>query len=241
MQRTEKDILEADMFPGGVPIRISFLLSVDDIKKILNGNTEKDRANTLAEISFMGAVSYFESFCKDCFACIINICPDLLSRLAHNSHDINIDSIRAIHIQPSLQYKVGFLVTEKYDFGTAGKINSLYKSLINITPFSNKDIQKYNKILSDRNLIVHHGSIYTSSYFEQRLSGKKNSERVFLDSLVINKNDVLEKIQFLESIAQKIVTSSKSALLRQKESGELFIDDVGLKALDCFYDLPLDF
>jgi hypothetical protein len=64
---------------------------------------------------------------------------------------------------------LGFLLAEKYDFGTPKRINALFNALLKITPFGREDAKRYAALLRDRNLLVHHGGVYTLAYLEQEL------------------------------------------------------------------------
>ena len=64
------------------------------------------------------------------------------------------------------------ILSEKYDFGSSRTINSLFSDLLGVTPFSTKESKEYEEFLNDRNLLVHHGGIYTFKYHGQRLADK---------------------------------------------------------------------
>jgi hypothetical protein len=71
-------------------------------------------------------------------------------------------------------------VAERYDFETPQSINSLYQHLLQITPFSTQERKRYEQILNDRNLLVHHGDISTMKYTKQSRSA---GDRVHYDSI----------------------------------------------------------
>lgn len=223
-----------DYFPGGVPAGAIFQLSAKEIKKLLNAKPPEALGNTLEEICFIGLVSYFEGFCRDCFASLINICPQLLQRLKAKSYDVNIESIAALEMQDKLPFQIGCLVAERFDFGSAKKINALYSALIGITPFSKDDEKFYGTVLSDRNLLVHHGGVFTHSYFHQRLGSVPEKNRLFVDSLRIQANYVDARFNFLYGLAKKIVTACDTAIAAQIETGDIVIEFKATGALKMF-------
>jgi hypothetical protein len=104
---------------------------------------------------------------------------------------------------------IGSLLAEKYDFGTPQSVNSLYRDLLAVTPFSQKEKRRYEAVLNDRNLVVHHGGIYTMRYARQ----KPFIERVHFDSLPVTPAVFLETAAFVDSIVQKMVRSTHSAVV----------------------------
>lgn len=42
--------------------------------------------------------------------------------------------------------RIGFILSEQYDFGSAKTINGLYGDLIRVTPFSKREQERYNRI-----------------------------------------------------------------------------------------------
>jgi hypothetical protein len=78
--------------------------------------------------------------------------------------------------------KIGFLIAEQFDFGTAKIINNLFRDLLLITPFSKEDIEQYNELLSQRNLLVHHGGVFTMKYTKQKFSKESIGKDAFFNS-----------------------------------------------------------
>jgi hypothetical protein len=227
-----------DLFSGGVPTApFFFSYTLDGLEKLYLTQSDKRCGSQLNELCVIGLVSYFEAFCKDHFASIINIEPSILKNLSKNGQDINIDPAKALELGDALSCNIGFLVAEKYDFGTAQKINALYRALILISPFSKDEMQMYGDLLRDRNLLVHHGGTYTSSYIAQNksilLSGK---ERPFFDSLVISKTYVDERFNFIKEVSRKILKASHAALIKYLDENEIQIPEWKQKALDSFLD-----
>jgi hypothetical protein len=108
---------------------------------------------------------------------------------------------------------MGFVLAEKYDFGTPQKINALSAALLKITPFDSQESVHYRDLLRDRNLLVHHGGTPTLSYLEQVTSFScKVQEQVFVNSREFHQCDVIRAIDFVETIARKLLRASHSAL-----------------------------
>ena len=165
------------------------------------------------EICFIGLIAYFEAFCKDHFASILNIEPTLLETLRQKGQDTRIDPACLLGFQDEWNFRLGFLVAENYDFGTAQKINALYSALLKVTPFSKDEANFYDNMLKDRNLLVHHGGIFTLSYIEQnKKSFDENPTRPFFDSIVVNAKYFDKRLNFIESMAKKILKSTNMAL-----------------------------
>jgi len=210
-KQTEAGWLE--YFSGGVPTGNFFKITLDDLSSYID-RTSKDRMiNRLNEVCFIGLVSYFEAFCKDHFSSIINIEPSLITRLSSTAYDISIDPIRLLTEPDGYIWKLGFLINDKFDFGTAQKINSFYSTLLKVSPFSKTEAIKYSEILRDRNLLVHHGGTYTHNYLRQtKVAAPDGRDRPYFDSLVVTTDYFDEKSEFISGIAQKIMKSTHSAL-----------------------------
>jgi hypothetical protein len=226
--------LDLDFFAGGVPAGAIFQLNAREIKRLLAAKPEKAIGRTLEEVCFIGLVSFFEAFCRDCFASLINICPKLLVRLKSKNYDVSIDSLAALEMDSTLPYSIGFLVSERFDFGNSQKINALYSAVIGITPFSKDEMKTFDKVLADRNLLVHHGGIYTHSYFHQRIALPSEKTHPFMDSLIVDTDYVTSKFDFLYGIAEKIVKASHVAITKQISSGELSVGIPAQGALKMF-------
>jgi hypothetical protein len=202
-----------DYFASGVPAVTVLAGSLEDLITLLNqdyGNTSQRR---LYELCFVGAVSYFEAFCKDHFASILNIAPQLISKLSQAGIETRVDPMQILEARDGLRTQIGFLVTERMDMGTADQINKLYGHILKITPFSKDNRLRFASILHDRNLLVHHGGTYTSAYIKQSgLLLSSDRSRAFFDSKVVTRDDVLELVRFLQGIAITTAKRSKSAL-----------------------------
>jgi hypothetical protein len=120
MQSTdgEEEFLTLDYFAGGVPALAVFTGAVEDLIRILDLNGDSSIKPRFNELCFVGAVSYFEAFCKDHFASILNIVPQLISKLSQAGIETRIDPMQILEARSGLRTQIGFLVTERMDLGT---------------------------------------------------------------------------------------------------------------------------
>ena len=212
-----------DYFSGGVPTGEFFRLTLTDLSSFIERSSKERGINRLNEVCFIGLLSYFEAFCKDHFASILNIEPSLLDRLAEQGQDTTINPSLLVAFGTAWPYKLGFVVSEKFDFGTAKKINALYGAMLQVTPFSKDEARAYEGMLGDRNLLVHHGGTFTASYLRQ---GKVDADgmrgRAFLDSLIVTADYFDHHLEFITNMAKKILRGTHAALTK-------YIDETGLK------------
>jgi hypothetical protein len=211
---SEAELSPLEMFSTGVPPGAVLQMSLDGLRKLTSaaklGGAD---LNVLMQISFVGAVSYFEAFFKDHFGAILNNSPDFVRLLARYKPDLSIDPTKLLEIEGDVRNKLGFLLSEQLDFGTPQKINAVYSATLKLTPFSKAEAQQFSDILRDRNLIVHHGGVYTSSYLNQfpKIAGAKALP--FWDSKMTSLEEVLALIEFAERIARKTLKASKQILV----------------------------
>jgi hypothetical protein len=200
-----------DYFIGGVPALDYFLLEVADIKKVAARSRTTHGLDLLSELCLIGLAAHFEAYCKNTFAAIVNICPETLYRFSgHRECSLPIRNL--LRVLPTVRRALGFLLAEEYDFGSAKTVNSLFFDLLNVTPFSKDEAAAYSDFLNDRNLLVHHGGVYTQKYAGQRFATKSVSHRIHFDSLVVNKRDVRKWADFLTAMATKMGQISQKAL-----------------------------
>jgi len=228
------DSLSYKYFVAGIPAFGLFEYQLKTLEAILTGQKDDSTEGVLEEIVFVGVISYFESFCKNSFASLINIAPQLIQRLKSASFDIKVDPMHVIELGESAAMNIGFLIAEQIDFGTANKINGIFTALVKRSPLKANQIGYFDKILSDRNLLVHHGGIYTKKYFHQRTPiGERN--RVFFDSIVVDKEYVIERIEFLRGISEKIVKGTHDALEEMVKKDELVLNESAKQALAMYH------
>lgn len=201
-----------DYFAGGVPAGTIFFSQVQSLREAVRAQGEPaEISETVVEVCLIGLVGYFEAFVKDHFASLINICPSLLQNLKAKNRPLDVDALE-IALDPLSSSRLGFLVAERYDFGSARAINSLYGDLVARSLFSADEANRFARLLDDRNLLVHHGGIFTSRYAGQRFAQRDLGGRVFYDSLVVDSATFCDAADFLESIAEKATTSTRTAL-----------------------------
>ena len=132
---------------------------------------------------------------------------------------------------PTLHYRLGFLLAEKYDFGTARKINALFNALLKITPLSREEAKRYSALLRDRNLLVHHGGVFTLAYLEQDAAATSVTD-AFFQSKQLSAREVENAIDFLERFAKKVLSSSQKRWRQKSRTAELPILGERMKALE---------
>ena len=215
--------LAVDYFSAGVPTAALLLGNLEDIQKISVDNVP-NHTGTAQGICLIGAMSFFEAFCKDHFASLINIEPTLIEKLKNSGQDVMIDAVAVALLGTDIRHKLGFCVAEKYDFGTAKKVNALYSSLLNLTPFSKDEERIYSGLLRDRNLLVHHGGVYTMNYLANHPKFKDTrSQNAFWNSRVFTQDEVTKAVGFLRELAKKMSLSAHAALSRYvSDFGEVY-------------------
>jgi len=211
-----------------------FRLTLEDVREISKKDTHPQNGiNRTQELCFIGLMSYFEAFCKDHFASLINIEPSLVVNLKANGQNVDIDGTRAVIYGEAFRYRIGFVLAEKYDFGSSKKINSLFLSLLKVTPFSTPEAKRYDDLLRDRNLLVHHSGTFTLTYLEQSDDPSHTLESdAFFNSRVIRQAEVIAAIEFIETVANKLVLGCHSALVQYLVANKIQYSGERKKALD---------
>jgi hypothetical protein len=154
MEDEEPTALE--YFSGGVPTGESFRGTLAEIDGISAADDqEAGMINRLQELCFIGLFSYFEAFCKDFFAALVNIEPTLIVNLKAAGQDVAIDAEHVALYGEECGRRIGFILVSKYDFGTPKKINALFGALLKITPFNVSEAAQFDRLLLDRHLLVH--------------------------------------------------------------------------------------
>ena len=215
MSDPDYDALE--LFIAGVPPRVFFDLDAHELSaliqsyKKLKGGKEI-RLRTAYEVCLISLACYFEAFCKNQFAAVINICPHVLNNFTSRRDNVNVKLKHLIKLEANLEHRLGSLLAEEYDFGSAKAINGLYLDLLCITPFSKDEEEVYNEFLNDRNLLVHHGGVFTIKYQEQRFEKQPIKGSFHWDSLIIGEEDFNKWSSFIREIVDKITKASHKAL-----------------------------
>ncbi len=221
-----------EFFAGGVPAGTIFRMQLGDLRKMVaNSVRPNPYIDPVSHVCLIALVAYFEAFCKDQFASIINVCPQMLKDFSSRRPDAVIGIKDLVTIDFNVQGKFGFILSEKYDFGTAKSINGLFRDLVGLTPFSAEEARQFSRILNDRNLLVHHGGVITSKYHEQEFMSNPSGNRLFMDSLVVSKTDFRAAAKFLDSIVRKIVRTSARAVRQYIRSSKLKLPKETQKAV----------
>lgn len=225
------DVSWLDFFSGGVPALAYFRLEVKGVRKLVSSPPDETVFNPTAELCIIGLAAYFEAFCKNEFAAVVNICPQTLRRFAER-RDCRIVAKNLLNVVSELDHSLGFVIAEEYDFGSPKSINGLFQDLINITPFSKQKADRYSHFLNDRNLLVHHGGIYTAKYKSQKSIRMNAEEEIYFDSLVVRNKDVIQWADFLTTIATKAGEVLKTALLEFVTANRITCDSERIKAIE---------
>jgi hypothetical protein len=221
-----------DFHPGGVPAGIIFDGQIGEVLKFVE-HFPAYPGHTAEELALVGLVSFFEGFCKNHTAAVLNICPELARELNKNGREIKLSPVDVLNHAENLPTIFGCLVIEKIDLGTAKSINSLYGDLFGITPLSKRDADKFHALLEDRNVIVHHGNILTPRYSGERFIKREiGRSRIFLDSLVVSRNDVLNAVQFLHNLSIKLRKATEIALSKYVAANNLRLAKANREAID---------
>jgi len=224
-----------EYFIAGVPARVIYENEVDDITKLVDSSQRRKDEFTrtaLVEVCFIGLAAYFEAFCKNQFGSIINICPQTLNNFTLRRDGATVKLTHLIRIAGQIHHRLGALLAEEYDFGSARTINSSYFDLLGITPFSKDEEAKYSEFLNDRNLLVHHGGNYTIKYQGQRFQKNPLGATAHWDSLVLSRTDFSRWRRFLNGIVDKIATGSEKALRDFIKAEHIRLGKENRKALD---------
>lgn len=222
-----------DHFSGGVPAKIIFEMNTEELKKIIELSSEEESVHKKAiEVCFIGLISYFEAFMKDHFASIINICPELLNNLKENGQDTTINSADLLLLKHNHINRIGFLIAEKYDLGTANKINSVYMALLKISPFTKNEKYKFDSLLNDRNLIVHHAGIFSLTYCQQNHQKEDIEKNMFMHSLVLDVNYFNEALKTINTLVEKTTFATHKRLSEYISENNIYLIEERQKALD---------
>ncbi len=234
MSDPDYDALE--LFIAGVPPRILFDLDIDELSALIKSckklkGDEETHLNKVYEVCLISLACYFEAFCKNQFAAIINICPQALNNFTARRDNVNVKLKHLIRLEGRVDHRLGSLLAEECDFGSARTINSLYLDLLGITPFSKNEEEQYNEFLNDRNLLVHHGGVYTIKYHEQRFQKQPIKGSFHWDSLIIEEKDFNKWLSFIGGIVDKIAKASHKALEEYIKKGNIELSRTKREAL----------
>jgi len=210
-RRRKRSVLSLEYFVAGVPPFQLFKLYVEDLEKLLKKSTGEPPLDHLAEICLIGLAAYCEAFFKDLFAAMINICPQLLEGFVLR-RDCTFTLAEVLHLVEGSKHRIGSVLSEHYDWGSAQSVNGLFFDLLKVSPFSKDEAKKYAEFLRDRNLLVHHGGVYTFKYAGQKFSKQLLKRMAHWQSLTVRKGDVLRWSKFFHDIAKKTSSATHTAL-----------------------------
>ncbi len=218
-----EEFIAFECFSGGVSTGTTLKMKIDELRELVAASKDTEGLNTTAEVCLIGLIAYFESFCKDTFAAIINIHPDIVYDFSLKRDDVIVNATDILIAGDNVRHKLGFLLAEKYDFGSAKSINNLYNALLKVSPLSRDEVDKFNKLLNDRNLLVHHGGVYTMKSATDIYIRRLIKDKVFYDSLVVSKKDFNMWADFIDGIARKMCQACHDALeaILQRNTAEI--------------------
>jgi len=136
-----------------------------------------------------------------------------------------------LHLIEGSKHRIGSILSEHYDWGSAHSVNSLFCDLLKVSPFSKDEAKKYGEFLSDRNLLVHHGGVYTFKYAGQKLAKKDLKRTVHWQSLTVRKADVSTWVKFLHDIAKKASLATQKALAEFVKTNDVELGKERARAL----------
>ena len=215
-----------DLFPGGVPPFEILKMNLESIAELLQVPMASDD-HTVQELAYIGVVCYSEAFFKDHFASVLNIFPQKTVGLRDCGRDVSVDLTDLLELDNPLHNKFGFLLSERFNFGSPKSINALYKDLLLITPFSKENALAFDRILATRNLLVHHGGILTSQF--NRGISAATRERTYFDSVSVTKKSIGEAALLALDVIKGTAKATVSNLC--KEIAGLADSDVLHKAV----------
>jgi len=217
-------VANLDHFSGGVPPLAFLTMRVEEVLQLSAEKTGDSGLNFVAELCVIGLAAYFEAFCKDQFAAIINIVPQTLVRFT-GMRECKIPVKNLLHDLSNMSHKLGFIIAEEYDFGTAKYINSLFTDLFILTPFSKAEMVLYSEFLNDRNLLVHHGGVFTAKYASQKFNSTEFKELINMHSLTVAHPQVEKWAKFLLGVAEKLAKATSKAMLKFGEDNHIVFDE----------------
>ena len=101
-----------------------------------------------------------------------------------------------------------------FKWSSAKTINGLFRDLLGITPFSSDEVKRFGIFINDRNLLVHHGGIFTLKYERRRFVETRRADGISSKVLTVEKADIDKWSTFLLDIAQKLADSSMKVMGR---------------------------
>jgi hypothetical protein len=173
----------------------------------------EDTLRRAAEVTLVGALGFFEAFCKHQFAALLTLHPSLLSDFASRRPEASLTLSALASALGQLDKTVGFLIAEGHDFGSAKRINGLFRDLLDVSPFSKDEGDEFDAILRKRNLLVHHGGILTAASGQQK-APVLPSGQAFRDVVGVEADEYYDIEDFLRLLAVKVAVNTVKSLKR---------------------------
>lgn len=221
----EDGIEFSEFYPGGEPPLYYFYGQVQEIQRLASDPSESETASAgILRLCLIGLASHFEAFCKAHFAAVINIHPPVLKEFVKQRQDFALKLKEVLQVLPDINHRIGSLISEQptFTWASAKSINGLFRDLLGITPFSSDEAKRFHEFINDRNLLVHHGGIFTLKYERRRLVNTKRPDGTSSKVLKVEKEDIQRWSTFLLEIAQKLADSTVKAM--EKKTNDLDLD-----------------
>ena len=209
-----------------------FKIELENLEQLIEEAPSPNGLSSTPGLCLIGLVAHFEAYFKHVFGAVGNIHPPTLDRFASKRTQVDVGLKDIRRLKGPVEYQLGFLVSDEYSFGDAKSINSLFRDLIGITPFSKDEKRRYDKILAERNLLVHNGGVLTAQSVAQDMIRHTRQKRSFFDSVVIEPEHVLDDFRFADEIARKTTDATHSALKEIIEDGDDDLFPAQSKALN---------
>jgi hypothetical protein len=220
----EGSIEFSEFYPGGEPPLYYFHGRVEEIQRLAADPTIPvgDRAGVL-RLCLIGLATHFEAFCKAHFAAVINIHPAVLKGFVKRRQECGLTVKELLQVLPNINHRIGSLLSEQADFkwSSAKTINGLFRDLLGITPFSSDEVKRFGTFINDRNLLVHHGGIFTLKYERRRFVETSRADGISSKVLIVEKADIDKWSIFLLDIAQKLANSSVKIMEEETKGWKL--------------------
>jgi hypothetical protein len=214
----------SDFFYGGVPPGQMLKIELENLEQLIEEDPSPNGLRSTPGLCLIGLVAHFEAYFKHVFGAVGNIHPPTLDRFASKRRQVDVSLKDIRRLKGPVEYQLGFLISDEYSFGDAKSINSLFRDLIGITPFSKDEKRRYDEILAERNLLVHNGGVLTAQSVAQDMIRHTRQKRSFFDSVAIEPEHVLDDLRFADEIARKTTDATHSALgeLIQESVNDMF-------------------
>ncbi len=212
----KKEELLVNYFVGKTPPFLLFEKEYHSLHYVVESH-RNDRyykeSNPACQVSLIGILAYFEAFYKHQFAAVLNIFPELSVDFSHKRKNLQIDLSTILSLKEKTFEHLGFILAEKYDFGSVASVNNNFKDLLSITPFSSKEAKYFNEIIQKRNLLVHHAGYYTLQLLnDSKMEISDRKAKAFKENVRIGPSVYFEYSDFLFEMALKITRATMNAV-----------------------------